>query len=129
MGSLANSLQDLLEDNPALAGWINLTGTDLAGEFAAVILSFVMIAPVILGGAGVGLGVTAGTGDSAWTGEMTVAALAYLPAVLLTGGLAAALYGAAPRLTGIAWLLIVWLSVALFLGGLAGFRRRDIASG
>ena len=168
MGALADSLEDLLEDNPALADWISLTGTDLTGEFAAVILSFVMIGPVILavsgvlslrneesagraetmlaaghsragylagwlatvgvqsvlltvlGGTGVGLGVTAGTGEGAWIGEMTVAALAYLPAILVTGGLAAALYGVAPRFTSFAWLLVMWLSVALFLGELLG---------
>lgn len=168
MGALADSLQDLLEDNPALADWISLSGTDITGEFAAVILSFVMIAPVILavsgvlalraeeaagraetmlaaghsragylagwlvtvgvqavlltvlGGVGVGLGVTAGTGDRSWIGEMTVAALAYLPAVLLMGALAAALFGAVPRFTSVAWLLVVWLSLALFLGELLG---------
>jgi ABC-2 type transport system permease protein len=168
MGALADSLEGLLLDNPALADWISVTNTDVTGEFAAVILSFVMIAPVILavagvlslkseestgrtetmlaaghsrvaylagwlatvgvqsalltvlGGAGVGLGVMAGTGDGAWIGEMTVAGLAYLPAILVTGGLAAALYGAAPRFTSFAWLLVVWLSVALFLGELLG---------
>lgn len=166
MGSLASSLDGMLEENPALAQWMALEGTDLTAEFAGVILSFVMIAPLIigvsgvlalqgeessgrsellvvsgrsraghlagwsatvalqlvlvtlLGGMGVGLGVWAGTGQGRWTGEMTVAAAAYLPALLLVAALAMALFGLLPRLTGLAWAAVVWIALALFLGGL-----------
>ncbi|NUL45052.1 polyketide antibiotic transporter [Cellulosimicrobium funkei] len=166
MGALANSLDDMLEDNPALADWIAVEGTDLTAEFAAVILSFVMIAPLILGvsgilalqgeesagrselllvsgrtrtgylagwsatvalqmagltvlgGVGVGGGVWAGTGDGHWVGEMTLAAAAYLPALLVASGLALALFGFLPRWTVLAWLFVVWIALALFLGDL-----------
>jgi ABC-2 type transport system permease protein len=166
MGSLASSLDGMLEENPALAQWMALEGTDLTAEFAGVILSFVMIAPLIigvsgvlalkgeesagrselfvvsgraraghlagwsatvalqlvflnlLGGVGVGLGVWAGTRQGRWIGEMTLAAAAYLPALLLVAALAMALFGLLPRLTGLAWAAVVWIALALFLGGL-----------
>ncbi|GAA1673028.1 exporter of polyketide antibiotics [Citricoccus zhacaiensis] len=166
MGSLANSLDGMLEENPALAEWIAVDGTDLTAEFAAVILSFVMIAPLILGvsgilalqgeestgrselllvsgrtrsgylagwsvtviiqvavltllgGVGVGVGVWAGTGDAHWVGEMAVAAAAYLPALLVAASLALALFGFLPRWTLLAWLFVVWIALALFLGDL-----------
>ena len=166
MGSLANSLDGMLEENPALAEWIAVEGTDLTAEFAGVILSFVMITPLVIGvsgvltlkteessgrsellvvsgrarashvggwsatvavqlavltligGAGVGLGVWAGTGEGRWIGEMTVAAAAYLPALLLVAALAMALFGLLPRLTVLAWIAVVWIALALFLGEL-----------
>ncbi|GAA1121182.1 ABC transporter permease [Citricoccus alkalitolerans] len=166
MGSLANSLDGMLEENPALADWIAVDGTDLTAEFAAVILSFVMIAPLILGvsgilalqgeestgrselllvsgrtrtgylagwsatvglqmivltllgGVGVGVGVWAGTGDRHWVGEMALAAAAYLPALLVASTLSLALIGFLPRWTVLAWLFVVWIALALFLGDL-----------
>ncbi|MGM7667345.1 ABC transporter permease [Microbacterium sp. A93] len=166
MGSLADSLDGMLEENPELAQWMALEGTDLTAEFAGVILSFVMIAPLIIGvsgvltlqaeessgrsellvvsgrsragqlagwsatvavqlvvltligGVGVGLGVWAGTGQGRWIGEMTGAAAAYLPALLLVAAVAMALFGLLPRLTVLAWAAVVWIALALFLGGL-----------
>lgn len=166
MGSLANSLDGMLEENPDLAQWIALAGTDLTAEFAGVILSFVMIAPLIIGvsgilalkgeessgrseqlvvsgraraahltgwsatvavhvvvltlvgGVGVGLGVWAATGEGRWIAEMTGAAAAYLPALVVVAALAMALFGLVPRLTVLAWMTVVWVALALFLGGL-----------
>lgn len=166
MGALANSLDGMLEDNPALAQWIAVEGTDLTGQFAGIILSYVMIAPLVLGvsgilalkgeessgrselvlvsgrpraavltgwsatvlahvalvtllgGLGVGLGVWAGTGEPRWIGEMTVAAAAYLPALVLVTAGAMALFGLLPRLTVLAWMAVVWIALALFLGEL-----------
>ncbi len=166
MGALANELQPMLDANPALSQWLTLEGTDLTSQFAGIILSFVLIAPVIVGvggllrlkseeaegrteqllasgssrpgylggwlatviaqtiaitlvsGLGVGLGVSAGTGEATWVGELVVAALVFLPAILLTVAFATALYGVLPRATGLAWLLVVWLSFVLFLGDL-----------
>lgn len=48
MGSLATNLDDFLAENPALKDWISIEGSDLTGEFAGVILSYVMLAPIIL---------------------------------------------------------------------------------
>lgn len=166
MGALANSLDDILEENPALSQWMALEGTDLTAQFAGIILSYVMIAPLIvgvsgvltlkteessgrselllvsgrprvsvlagwfgtvavqvalltvLGGLGVGLGVWVGTGEGRWIGEMTVAGIAYLPAILVVTALAVALFGLLPRLTVLAWPFVVFIALALFLGEL-----------
>lgn len=168
MGSLVDSIDDLLGENLALAEWIAFEGTDLTPEFAGYVLSFIMIAPLILGisgvltfkeeessgrseqfviaghsraghllgwsgtvvallvaltllgGVGVGLGVWAGTGEGHWVAEMTGAALVHLPALMLMVALAMALFGLLPRLTVIAWIAVVWIALALFLGELLG---------
>lgn len=166
MGSLSGELDEMLASNPALAQWIAVEGTDLTGEFAAVILTYVLVAPLVtsvsgvtrlrseeeagrveqllvagnrrssllggwlatvavhtvvltvLSGLGVGLGVWLGTGESERVGEMLLAALVFLPAILLVAAFAVAAYGAAPHLTGLAWLLVVWIVLVLFLGEL-----------
>lgn len=88
-----------------LGGWL----TTVAWQ--AVVLALV-------GGLGVGVGVAAGTGEGHWIGEMLVAALVFLPAIGLMMAVAVATYGVLPRVTGLAWLLVTWVSVALFLGEL-----------
>ncbi|MGO1544523.1 MAG: ABC transporter permease [Gulosibacter sp.] len=168
MGSLASYLDDMLQENPALADWIAIEGTDLTGEFAAIILSFVLLAPIILAvsgilrlkteeesgrteqlivsgrsrngylggwlstvavhtlivtvtlGLSVGIGVALGTEEAERIGDILLASLLYLPAILLIASLAVALYGALPRLTVIAWVLVIWVAIVLFLGGLLG---------
>lgn len=154
-GSLASSLQDMIEDLPQVGEWMAIDQTALTESFGGVMLSFLALgaaahvvgavlrlraeddagrlallvargtsrvrmtsgwllvagvhAVVVLGVAGLmtGLGMTLATGEGHWMGELTLAGLAYLPAVLLTGGVAAALVGWAPRWAGLAWLLVV----------------------
>lgn len=166
MGSLASYLDDFLAETPALAEWIALEGTDLTGEFAGIILSFVMIAPIILVVAGVlrlkteeesgrleelliagrsrpgflagwlsvvavhtivssvlvgisvAVGVGIGTGEPDRMGDLLVATVLYLPAILVIGSFAFALYGALPRASSAAWLLVTWIVVVLFIGHL-----------
>src|SRR5699024_2118993 len=72
----------------------------------------------VLSGLGVGLGVWAGTGESDRVGEMLLAAVVFLPAILLVAAFAIACYGAAPRATGLARLLVAWVVLVLFLGEL-----------
>lgn len=168
MGALASELDSFLEDAPGFADWLALEQTNLTAQFAGIILSFVLIAPVIVGvagvlrlkseeeagrteqvltagtarlpylggwlatvavqisvlaafgGVGVGLGVAAGTTESSWIAEMTVAALVFIPAILLIAAFAVALYGLLPRASGLAWLLVVWVALVLFLGELLG---------
>lgn len=69
-------------------------------------------------GFGTGMGVWAGTGDAGWVGKLTLAALAYLPAVSLAAAIAVALYGLAPKILPLAWAPVVWASVVLYLGSL-----------
>ncbi|WP_418607545.1 ABC transporter permease [Georgenia sp. SUBG003] len=90
-----------------LAGWLAVTAAT-----AAVM--------VLMMGLGVGLGVAVATGDAGWVARMTGASLVYLPAVLLVAALAAALYGLAPRTAGLAWVVVVWMALTLFLGSLLG---------
>jgi ABC-2 type transport system permease protein len=68
-------------------------------------------------GVAVGLGTGSGTAGGAGTAEMVGAALAQAPAALVLGGLAAALFGLAPRaaITG-AWSALGFTAAVLFLG-------------
>ncbi|MGC5614984.1 ABC transporter permease [Georgenia sp. Z1491] len=166
MGSLAGSIDDMLEDNPTLQDWVALEGTDMTAQFAGIILTIVLVAPMILAvsgvlrlkaeessgrteqtivtgssrtgylggwlltvavhmvlltvvsGLGTGIGVALGVGEASRIGELTLAALVYLPAIAVLAGLAVATFGLAPRLTVLAWLLVVWTALVLFLGGL-----------
>ncbi|MGO1173326.1 MAG: ABC transporter permease [Actinomycetaceae bacterium] len=166
MGSLASEIDSLLEDNPALQDWVELESTGMTEQFAGMILTIVLVAPLILAvsgvlrlkaeessgrteqmvvtgtsrpryllgwvatvgvhavtltalsGLGVGIGVAIGMGEGRWVGEMMLASLAYLPAIAVIAGIALAVFGLAPRLTVLAWLLVVWTALVLFLGGL-----------
>lgn len=108
-----------------LAG--RLAGTVVAGtsrmrlalRWFLVVLFETALMQVLLG-LGVGLGVWAATDDTAWIGEMTVAALAYLPAIALYGAFALAVYGLHLRLASFAWVLVVFTALVTFLGDLLG---------
>lgn len=71
-------------------------------------------------GLGVGLGVWAATEQTRWIGDLTLASLAYLPAIALVGALALALYGLSLRSTGLAWLVVVYTSLVVFLADMLG---------
>lgn len=88
----------------------------LAGWAATAMVQAVLLTLVI--GLGTGLGVQVALGDPAWLGRTMVAALLHLPAIAAVLGLALAVYGAMPRLTGVVWGYIVLVAVALFLGPL-----------
>lgn len=88
----------------------------LTGWVAVVVVAAVLTQALL--GLGVGLGVAAATGDGGWVGELTGASLAYVPAVLLFAASAVALYGLVPRLASLAWALVVWASLVVFLGDL-----------
>lgn len=167
-GALANSLEDVMQDIPQIGEWIEIDLSDLTTSFAAAMLSFLVIAPIAIGvagvlrlrteesagraeavlvtgssrtallggwtvvvvaqaivmllliGLGVGLGMAAGTGEGRWIWELTVAALAYVPATLLMVAAAIAVYGLVPRLATLAWALVVWVTIALYLGEMLG---------
>lgn len=78
---------------------------------------------VLLACAGLGNGVGAGLtlGDPSTIVRLTVAALAYLPAVAVVAGVAA--IGVALRRPGIGWLAVAWVVVALYLGALLRLPR------
>lgn len=88
-----------------LSGWVAVVALEAA--ISQVVLGF-----------GLGLGMAMASGDNSWIGELTLASLAYLPVLLLFGALAAALFGLLPKLTMLAWLLVAWTALVLFLGEL-----------
>ncbi|MGP9580641.1 MULTISPECIES: ABC transporter permease [unclassified Brachybacterium] len=91
----------------------------LAVMWFLVVLVEVALMQVLLG-VGVGIGVWAATDDISWIGDMTFAALAYLPAIALYGAFALASYGLHLRATGLAWLLVVFTALVTFLGDMLG---------
>ncbi len=89
-----------------------LARTRWAGSHLAVA---VLGSTVIVGGAGLGAGVmyAASTGDWGQLPRVLAAAVAHLPALWVFVGLAAALFGLAPRAVGLTW---VGLVGAVFVG-------------
>ena len=73
---------------------------------------------VVLTAAGLGAGLpyAVETADAGQIGALVGAALAYLPAVVLLVGVAAALYGLAPRAVSAVWVVVTSCFVIGFLG-------------
>ena len=85
-------------------------------RWIAAWLGFTVMAVTFLlaiSGLGVGLGAAAGASGPGVITEVTVATLAFLPAVLVVVGVAALLFGIRPGASALAWLL---LGYAFFLG-------------
>ena len=120
----------------AVSGMLRMRTEETAGRLAGVLVAgtsrarlagqwflFVLLgtaAMQVLLGLGVGIGVWSATEDTAWIGEMTLAALTYLPAVALYAAIALALYGLGSRLAPLAWLLVVYTALVTFLGQMLG---------
>lgn len=106
------------EEQAGRAEMMIVTGSSrrglLSGWLTVVAVQTVVI--VACSGLGLGLGVGVVTGDSGWIGRLTLAALAYLPATFLIAGVAVALYAVLPRMAALAWVLVVWVALVLFLG-------------
>lgn len=119
-----------------VSGVLRMRSEELSGRLAGVLaagtsrtrlaLSWFLVALVeaslmhLLLGLGVGIGVQSATGEGAWAVEMTLAALAHLPVIALHGAIALALYGAHVRLTVLAWLLVGYTALVIFLGQMLG---------
>lgn len=73
---------------------------------------------LLLGALGLGLAGAAATGDAGLLGRLLGAGLAYAPALWVTGGVAALLFGWAPKATAVAWLVPVYGFVVGYLGKL-----------
>lgn len=87
----------------------------LLGGWSLVIAAEAVIMQVLLG-FGLGAGVAVATGDASWLGEVVLGSLVYLPALLFYGAAAAALFGLLPRAAALAWLVVGWSALVLFLG-------------
>jgi ABC-2 type transport system permease protein len=89
-------------------------GGNVAVSAAGVVL---MLAA---GGVGTGAGAAATTGDTAPVWDATLAHLNQAPAVLVVLGLAAMLFGVAPRLIGLSWIVLVYGFITAVFGQLMG---------
>lgn len=93
-----------------------LATTASRGRWISAWLAFAVLASAFLlavSGLGIGLGAVSGAAGAAVIGEVTLATMAFLPAVLVVIGVAAALFGVRPG-----WSVWVWLLVgyAFFFG-------------
>lgn len=90
------------------------------GSYLVIALggSFVLM---LIGGVGLGLGAGIASGEFDQFQEVVIAAVSYTPVLWFIGGLAAALYGLAPRAMSAVWLVLVYALTADMLGGLLQF--------
>ncbi|HEX6075449.1 MAG TPA: ABC transporter permease [Micromonosporaceae bacterium] len=88
----------------------------LASHVATAMLGGVGL--LLITGVGLGAGAAAGSGDAGLLLQVVGAILTYAPALWVTVGLAVAGFGIAPRATGLAWALIVYAVLVVYLGGL-----------
>lgn len=120
--SVSGVLRMRTEESAGRLAGVLVSGTSrvrLAVQWVLVVLLGTASMQVLLG-LGVGIGVWAATEDTAWIGDMTLAALAYLPAIALYAAIALALYGLGMRAAGLAWLLVVYTALVTFLGQMLG---------
>ncbi|MEO7125864.1 MAG: hypothetical protein ABI382_02295 [Nakamurella sp.] len=98
---------------PVLAGALSRPRW-LAGHAVTLVGGVVLVA--LSGGLGLGISNAITTGDSSQVWRLTMATLAYLPAVALLLGIAAVLYGLKPGLLWLAWIPFVFVVVVAVLG-------------
>lgn len=75
---------------------------------------------LLAGGLGMGVAAAAVSGEGRLVGELVLAALVHLPAVLVVAGAAVALVGLAPRAAGLAWVVLGYAVLAGMFGALLG---------
>lgn len=78
-------------------------------------------AVLIAGGLGLGLAGAASVGDASLLPRLVGASLAYAPALWVVIAVVAALFGIVPRLVMLAWVVVVYSFVVVYLGGLLQF--------
>ena len=100
---------------PVLATGLSRTRW-LASHVAVALIGGLLL--LALGGLGLGLTSAATTGESRWITDLLGAQLAYAPALWATTAVAVAAFGLWPRATGLAWAVLVWSLVAMYLGAL-----------
>jgi ABC-2 type transport system permease protein len=71
-----------------------------------------------LSGLGIGLGAATGSGGAGALAELTLGTLAFLPAVMVVGCLAAALFGVRPALAALAWIVFGYAVFSGMFGAL-----------
>ncbi|MEU8223693.1 polyketide antibiotic transporter [Kribbella sp. NPDC048915] len=71
-----------------------------------------------LSGLGIGIGAATGSGGPEALGKSVLATLAFLPAVLVVAGLAAALFGVRPSWSALAWIVVGYAAFTGLFGAL-----------
>lgn len=79
-----------------------------------------------LAGLGLGISVAQTLGDPAMVGRILGAALAHVPTIWVTVGIAMTLFGLVPRATPLAWLVIAYAGIVGWLGVLLQFPQAAI---
>ncbi|MFG2843943.1 ABC transporter permease [Kitasatospora sp. NPDC048296] len=100
---------------PVLATGVSRSGW-LGGHLAAALLGSTAV--MLAAGVGFGLAGALSTGDAGVFLRLTGAALAFTPALWVTVGFAAAVYGWLPRATPLAWIVPAYAFVIGYLGPL-----------
>lgn len=112
-----------VEENAGRAEPVLATALSRA-QWTASHLSVALIGgAAVMASAGLGLGLAgaASTGDAVLLPKLLGAALAYLPALWVTAGIATVLFGWLPRATLLAWAVVVYAFVVGYLGQILQF--------
>jgi len=83
---------------------------------AAVSAVATAVGVLLLGGAVAGLAAAASLDEPSRVASLTGAALGYVPAVLVCGAVALALFGVLPRAAQAAWVVVAWAALVATLG-------------
>jgi ABC-2 type transport system permease protein len=118
----------------ALQATLRLRGEETAGHADPVVVaavprwqwlaSHVTVAVIgapavlLLGAFGLGITASAATDDPSLLPQLPAAALAYVPALWLVSGFGVALFGVAPRLVNLVWVVVGYALFVDMLGGL-----------
>lgn len=110
------------EESSGRAEPVLATATSRIRLMASHVIMAMVASTVVLALAGLGIGGTAAAAldDGQILGDLVGAALAYAPAVWLTVGLWAALFGLTPRITMLVWVVIAYAGVIGTYGPLLG---------
>jgi ABC-2 type transport system permease protein len=91
----------------------------VAGHLAVAALGGTGV--LLAGGLGLGLAGAASTGDVGLLPKLLGASLAYAPALWVTTGVVVVLFGILPRAMKMAWAVVVYSYVVVYMGGLLQF--------
>lgn len=108
------------EETSGRAEAVLATGLSRTRWVATHVVIALLGGTVLLAVAGLGLGATAGllSGDAELFRGVVGAAVAYAPALWLTAGFAVTVLGVLPRAIGLAWAVLVYAFLVVYLGGL-----------
>lgn len=103
---------------PVLATDLSRTGW-MGSHIAVALVGGALV--VLAGGLGMGVAGAVTVGDASLVPKLVAAALAYVPALWVTAGVAIALFGWLPRFTALAWVVVVYAFGVGYLGQLLQF--------